>query len=304
MRIPEPPFQVEKREDLAVWGPDRPLPEGAANAAKLAETMRAAIRAQLEALRPRDAAGLARFREVMEDALAGTLTVRSSLPQHICIDNSRDLEEKLQSCKCVTLVAYLNDSPDAEAANEIRRSLPGGKGNWNAGYAMTASPAYVDPSGCPPERELKRFPATFCRTGVAHDVHSMLSLIETNRRPALDSLRTVGVGNSGIPIFLASALAPKNLQLEWTIVDLQGRSPLSEESWTGPLAHPGILRVGGLRTAGCLIAAKGGKLVLHNTQGKFDATWIRDAFKAAGREGDLVVDEKAWTVEQIVEALK
>jgi dienelactone hydrolase len=313
MRIPEPPFTIEKREDLAVWGPDHPLPEGAADRAALEETIRSVIRAQLEALRPRDAAGLARFRELMEAALRDTLLIR--WPRPADVDHIPD--EKTERFSRIRQHGLVGEALVTRGGRGSRHTFVFSTADlsvtppspmWFNSADFTISigvPVEVPPFGRPEEH--KRFVTTYLRTPLAwrtQEATTALAWFHMTTSPsqfgAPDRQDIVGLDVTGVPAFLAAALIfPRTV-----VIDMAGYDEASPSSWSADLAHPGLLRVGGLRTAGCLIAAKGGRLVLHNTQGKFVAAWVRDAFKAAGREQDLIVDEKAWSAEQILEALK
>ncbi len=271
MKIPEPAFTVEKKEDLAVFGPDHPLPEGAVDAEGLKKLLREKVKAQLESLRPKDAASLARFRKVMIPLLKIVLTNEGSDVAGITRHTRADR---------ITTQVLTDDHRASLALGHDREEPPSG-GNKD---------------------QLKKYPTTFFRTRLARWVQELTDDQAVCERSDIGETRMVGRGDAGPATLLAAALSPSK-KLKTVIVDMGGLDDAAEETWTGRWRdHPSMLRAGGLRTAAILCAPR--RLVLHNTQGRFDASWARDAYRAAGAEDALTVSEAAWTEEQIREALK
>jgi dienelactone hydrolase len=289
--LPEAPIDVDKREILAVFGPDHPRPAGAVDGDGLAKIMRDAIRAQLESLQPRDAAALARFRERMTPALRATISVDLAHLLPVPPDRPPTDGEAL----FVQMAP-----PESQASSAPKNLLQAGAMILEVGRRRDPEPVLHGTEG-----QRKRYPATYSRTLLARGVRDVVAvaLSRSKKAPGM-AVRLVGLGEAGPAVLLARAVLPSDVKVAMTIVDVQGIDDGDPASWTGARAQPGILRVGGLRTAGILAAAAGGKLVLHNTQGRFDATRIREAFKAAGREQDLTVSEAAWSTDRILQALK
>ena len=320
--LPEAPFEVETREALAVFGPDHPRPEGAVDRDGLTKVMQDAIRAQLEALRPKDAASLVRFRELMTPALQSTVTL-PRFPISTGIVNldppasdytfgkgtltlpRAKLEFNLRLGKSFSELATILFVPTDPTQLNIQEVIP--KHQKLLILASQVSPqSNANPSGGTPE-QIKNFPTTYFQPHFALNVMATWDGLFFPWTPdkSVKTLHLVGIDEAGPAVLLARSLIPADkVKVAKTIVDIQGIVDDDPASWTGDRAQPGILRVGGLRTAGILAAALGGDLVIHNTQGKFDATWIREAFKAAGREAALTVSEGKWTTEQILQALK
>jgi dienelactone hydrolase len=334
--LPEAPYEVEKRETLAVFGPGHPIPPGAVDAAGLGKHMKDTIRAQLEALRPRDAASLVRFRDLMGPAFRHALTVEwPELREFVVAAATRGSDDAAPSgapplvTVCYTrhaTVAEWRMPPDA-AAEAPRPPRPAtlildetGPGGDRQAPMLVQRLAERGESGIllsvrAPERpegidhgtkeQREHFPLTYYTTPLAGRVQGVVAAVAyLSARRDVSGVRLVGIGRAGVPVLLARAVMPDRVKIDRTIVDVAGLDDASEAGWSGDLAHPGILRLGGLRAAGALAAAGPGDLVIHNTQSKFDAAWIRDAYKAAGREGALTVSESAWPPEKILGALK
>jgi dienelactone hydrolase len=318
--ICEPAFTIEKREDLAVFGPGHPLPEGAVNATGLAKLLKERVRAQLEDLRPKDTESLARFREVILPALRYTLAARwpakseikavaavpkgafgVSTPHASVLLQTAFLDEPdLLKSKPTVVVLVV---PAGWDDSQIRKDLLESKSPCVAMPPPEAAAGFRPAGGT--KEQLAQYKTTYFPSALSVQVDGILGtlawLAGRDEKPAI---RLVGLGEAGIPVLLARALAPPGVKIEKAIVDVMGLDDAAEATWTGDRAQPGILRSGGLRAAGILAAAGPGELVIHNTQGKFDAAWIKDAFKAAGREQALTVLEQAWTVEQILGAAR
>jgi dienelactone hydrolase len=331
--LPEAPFEVEKREALAVFGPDHPRPEGAVDRDGLTKVIHDAIRAQLVALRPKDAASLETFAQRMRPALQLTLPARfpaasdvrkTDIPISVTplpdppTDTAAQILAYPPGCEGVritnrvrlnALVSHRAVLIAAPVASPSDSSPPLWRASVLKGYSAYsldfAAPLRREPAIRAGDNNSEKYASTFYRSALAWRVQDTLTALENiATRNDASARYLVGLDDAGPAVLLARALVPPDVKVEKTIVDVQGIVDDDPASWTGAREQPGILRVGGLRTAGILAATLGGNLVIHNTQGKFDAMWIRDAFKAAGRENALTVSEAKWTTEQILQALK
>jgi hypothetical protein len=135
----------------------------------------------------------------------------------------------------------------------------------------------------------ENFPLTYYRIGLARDVQDVLTAVAAFGGPGV---ALEGSGRAGIAVLLARALVPDG-RIGKTIVDLAGFNELAAGAWTGERELPGILRIGGLRTAAILAAP--GEIEIRGAAG-LDATPIRAAYRAAGREAALthVPHISAW----------
>ena len=305
-RVPEPSFTAEPREDLAVYSEAHPRPPGV-DAGALVELLRGVASGQLG---PRDAATLGTFRKLMEPALRHTLT--AGWPEPGDVEAVAEHPEKVllvrRGLAGTVELAIVRGSPGKGPSTLI--VAPESEGV----EALTADGCVAVLRVRPHERreatvksengETEIYATTFYRTALSWRVQDILTCLAYLSEA--ESLRLVGLGEAGVPTLFAGALAPVSV----TVADVSGINDADEASWTGDLAHPGILRVGGLRTAGMLYASGKGRLVIHNTQATFDTSSIAAAFEAAGRADALTLSEErygklAWEgVEKILEALK
>jgi hypothetical protein len=267
-----------RREDLAVWTPDHPLPADAVDADKLRDLLRARVTAQLEALRPKDGASLKKFRDLLEPAWRLLLTVQVP-PAPLGGPGRRK----------ATIVVGTNPE---EAAPYQEAALA--RGDAWAFIDVSYRHAPEEPAGGDATQR-KTFPATFYRTDLARQVQDILDLLATAAFGGdATQVRLIGLGDAGLPVLLARAAAGSNARVALTIVDL---SSIDHALQARP--HPGLNRTGGW--SGAAMLAPPGHLVLHGKA--FDAAPLRDAYKAAGREEALTVSEAPWSAAKIQDAL-
>jgi hypothetical protein len=108
----------------------------------------------------------------------------------------------------------------------------------------------------------------------------------------------IGIGAAGPWCLLAAAVsAPPPRRV---VVDANGFAD-DEASWQGDMFQPNILRCGGLRVAGALVAPS--PLLIHNTGGKLNTAWIADVYHAAGAEKAFRAEANRLSEKEIVEWL-
>jgi dienelactone hydrolase len=319
-RLPEPPFTEENRWDLEVYTPDHPRPAGSVDAAGLAAVLKETITQQLEALKPRDAASLGRFRELMAPALrhtftaewpgAGEIEAEAARPETgndgltavILKQNSVSgvfgllvPKMRLQS-RWATLVV----GPESEETRLLAHAL---LERGEPAFVLHPRPHEKEADAAGIEAQREKHGSTYYRSALAWSVQDALTaLAYVAGRTDIDEVRLVGLGESGIAALLARALAPKE-KLGLTIADVSGIDDGAETTWTtGERSHPLMLRIGGLRTAATLVAP--GALVIHNTQNRFRTDAIRTAYRAAGRKRALRVSQARWSTDEILRALQ
>jgi hypothetical protein len=129
--------------------------------------------------------------------------------------------------------------------------------------------------------QLKAYPTCFYRTPFAWQVADVVEAL-SRARPGGQGLRLIGIGDAGLATLFGRAIASANVRIGKTIVDLSSITP--EEAY-----HPSMLRIGGWRAAA--MQADPGILVLYGKA--IDAGPVRAAYKAAGREGALVITEES-----------
>jgi len=277
-KVEEPPVPLVKREDLVVWTPEHPLPANAVDLEKLRALVQDRIAAQLASLQPKDGASLKKYRDLMEPAWRTLLTVR---PPAAPLGRP--------GTRKVTIVVGAN--ADAAAPYKEAALARGDQYVWvDVGFQHPAE----DPAGGDGAQR-KGFPVTFYRTELARQVQDILDILGSSAVAGdATKVRLIGLGDAGLPVLLARAAAGGNARTALTIVDLS-----SADGALVARPHPRLSRLGGWM--GAAILAPPGELVIHGKA--FDAASLKDAYKAAGRDGALTVSEAAWSAEKINEML-
>lgn len=315
-RLAEPPLEAEPRENLLVFPSSHPRPEGSLDAAGLAARLKETIRQQLDSLWPHDAASLKRFRETMLPAMRYTLAVSLPGPESIEATAAETgqagafVKISLRQHSLPGSLELLGSTPAGERratllvlppGQEIPALADGLRERRQAVFVLRLQPHERETISHGTKKQRSDFESTYYRSALAWQVQDVVTAMAyVTGRAGLGDVRLVGLGDAGIPTLLARALDPTG-KASLTIVDLAGLKDSDEQTWTGPLTHPGMLRFGGLPAAAILAAP--GKLILHNTRGRLDVAAIRAAYRAAGRESALEVSEGAFSGGQILDCL-
>ena len=307
----ERPFQAETDEDLLVFA-SKPRPSNALDAAGIIGSRIAASERQLEAMRPTDGASLKRFREAYGPALHHSLAVELPNPADIEVEDRGTAA--LDDCSVRRLVigrrgrgdgipALLfapskasGDSPatlvvhsegkaalfaDGKPGSLLRELL--GRGHAVLAIDCFNTGEHIGPPESADRTTRYKFFATYNRTDAAERVQDILTAA-SYLRSGHKSVNLIGMGDAGLWCLLARAFAP---EIEATVVDAAGFDSADDRSFLERLFVPCLRRAGDLRTVGALIAP--GKLLVHNTRGRFKTDWIEDAYQAAGAPSALQV---------------
>ncbi len=311
-KIEEPALPPIKREDLSIASGGTPLPAGAVDAEGLKQVLRKAVRDQLEGLWTKER--LAASQAAMRTAFRHSFGARWLDPAGWTVKGPNQVGLEVKTLSHADLPRELVVVAPAVSPAKRRANLVVSRGNeptaLSKGLGTTGDltislldeePAAEAPAGGN-DQQRKGFPTCFFRTGLARRVQNALAAVSyLHGRSDVGEIRLVGLGESGITVLLARALVPTD-RVTLTIADAGGLIDGEESTWTGARAHPGMLRLGGARSAAALAAP--GRLVLHNMQGRFDPSPVLAAYKAAGREDALTLAETDWDAAKILEALR
>jgi dienelactone hydrolase len=328
-RLAEPPLRAEPHESLEVFTATHPRPKDAVDAAGLDALLKEEIRRQLDALWPRDAVSWERFRRIMAPALRCTLatewpgpdemeaapapaTTRSfatislhlrALPAEIELLASAAADKKRLASLLVTGTAQETES----VLQELRRvgSPPAapeenasGRHDEPAVFVLQLRPHERETASGGDEEQRHQYVSTYYRTALARQVQDILTaLAYLTGQAGFREVQLAGFGAAGAPVLLARALEPTG-KVSMTIADL-GDLDDDETTWTGTRAQPGMLRLGGLRTAAILTAP--GKLVLHHAGAHFDSAAVQTAYRAIGLASSLEMSESVGRVGTVLE---
>ena len=292
--VPEREFTAEQPADLLVFH-GRGFPGGARTQAQIVEGLVSARQAQLAALRPRDAAGLARFREVLGPGLRHALAaewpgeaVRDSPSASGLVAGVRELAlgrrgrgdrvplrlwvAPPESRKAVLVV----HPAGIEGVSRRESSLvePLRRRGW-----LVASIDAFNTGSARAERDTSdRFFATYNRTDDANRVQDVLTALSwLKSRPGIREVSLVGLDRAGLWCLLAQALAP---DLAAVVADADRFPTALDEAYLDRLSIPLLRSVGGFETA--LTLGLGARVHVHDTAGVFDTAAAEASAHATG----------------------
>lgn len=305
----EAEYQVELPSDLLVFF-GRELPKEAKTQQQIVDALIESRRAQLEALRPRGAAGLAHFREVLgpgyrhalaaqypatdavlespsgsdttagaRDLLVGRRGRGDRVPVRVWTPLAGGTEEAV-------LVVHPDgiEGASAHAASlfdPLRRQgrLVASLDAFNTGRARASR----DTSD--------RFFTTYNRTDDANRVQDILTALAwLKRQPGVREVSLVGLERAGLWCLLAQALAPG---LDAVVADADTLATERDEAYLDRIFIPLLRSVGGFETA--LTLGLGTRLRVHNTGGVFDTAAVLASARATGAAQRLQVSREKLT---------
>jgi len=314
----EPPFTVEKKEDLLVWQ-GRKLPDDARNQKTLEDYMIGEARRQRDELLPAKADGWDGFlplakayshavlatlpgardlevQTVEADAKTEPLATRLLLGRKGCGDRVpavlyRPKKAAAKAPACLVVhpegKAKLVD-PELGAPGSLVGAL------LEAGHVVLAIDPYLAGESAPLQEVLKKnqngknFFSAYNRTAVVERVQDILTaLAYLKSRRSVGVLSLVGVGQAGAWCLLAAPFTPEGTRV---VADLAQLSGDEDSRWLHDLFTPCILKAGGLSTAAALAVPR--PLFVHNVADGFDTKPFRAVYRAADAAGALRIEQR------------
>jgi len=291
----------------------------------LVEQRIAVAERQLAALKPADADGLTRFREVMGVALrqsvAAVVPSAAEAVISVTLNSSATVENLLlgRRGRGDRIPAALWLPPKPRRAGKplpipvVLVVHPDGKNSAGAsplaaellrrGSAVFSIDAFQTGEHLGKRDMSDRMFTTYNRTDDAERVQDVLTALtylngrkqlqqDARAKPPgaveLGEVSLVGMERAGLWVLLARALAPQDFAAR-TAADAWQFETENDAAYLEKLFIPLIRRAGDFRTATALIAPA--PLLIHNTGTAFKADWARDAYRAAGREAALAVKD-------------
>jgi hypothetical protein len=266
----------------------------------------AARKAKLAALRPRDAQGLTRFREVLEPGL-----------RHVLAAGSPEGEAVLESASRSGVEAGVRDlvigrrgqgdrvpvrvwAPPPEARKSVLVVHPDGVAGASAregslldplrrqGFLVASLDAFNTGSARVPRDTSDRFFTTYNRTDDANRVQDVLTALAWLKgQPGVRTVSLVGLERAGLWCLLAQALAPG---LDAVVADADAFATERDESYLEHVFVPLLRSLGGFETA--LTLGLGSRLRVHDTAGAFDTTAAESSARATGAADRLRVSRE------------
>ena len=310
----EAEYQVELPSDLLVFF-GREVPKEAKTQPQIVDALIESRRAQLEALRPRDAAGLAHFREVLGPAYRHALAAEYPATDAVLESPSgsdttagtRDLlvgrrgrGDRVPVRVWTPLAggteeAVLVVHPDGiEGASAHAASLVDPLRRQGR---LVASLDAFDTGRARASRDTSdRFFTTYNRTDDAHRVQDILTALAwLKRQPGIRRVGLVGLERAGLWCLLAQALAPG---LDAVVADADTLATERDEAYLTRLPIPLLRSAGGFETA--LTLGLGTRLRVHNTGGVFDTAAAVASGRATGAGERLQVSREKLTDADVV----
>ncbi len=297
--------QVELPSDLLVFF-GRELPKEAKTQPQIVEALIASRRAQLAALRPRDAAGLARFRDALGPALrhavAAALPAADEVleaplppmsktgPRDLVIgrrDRGDRVPVRMWASPAGTGRATLVVHPEGvEGASAHEASLI--EPLRRRGHLVASIDTFNTGRARAPRDTSDRFFTTYNRTDDANRVQDILTALAwLKRQPGVRDVSLVGLERAGLWCLLAQGLAPG---LHAVVADADAFATESDEAYLDRLSIPLLRSVGGFETA--LTLGLGTRLRVHNTGGVFDTAALEASARATGTAERLQVSRE------------
>ncbi len=311
--VREPEYQPELPPDLLVFF-GRELPKEAKTQQQVVDGLVEARKAQLAALRPRDAEGLERFREVLGPAL-----------RHVLAAESPEAEAILESASTSGVEPGVRDlvigrrgrgdrmpvrvwTPPPEARKSVLIVHPDGVAGASAregslldplrrqGFLVASLDAFNTGSARMQRDTSDRFFTTYNRTDDANRVQDVLTALAwLKQQPGVRSVSLVGLERAGLWCLLSQALAPG---LDAVVADADAFATERDEAYLDRISIPLLRSVGGFGTA--LTLGLGSRVLVHDMGGVFDTTAVEASARATGAAERLRVSPQKLTDADVV----
>ncbi len=317
-KVSELPYELD--QDLRTFTKDRPRPDWVRSARQFVDDWRKMANKQLDELRPRDAAGLKRFREVIGTVLRHTLCVEPCTDGRLFVwtgkpkrhqggdTTMRDVRLGLAGRGYWLTGKLWMPNSIADRTGAVLVVHPKGSAAIADSVirALTAKGRIVLAIDC---LEMDRrkptkdaFYHVYNRSNLAARVQEiMMGLACLSEQWVVGQVDLVGLEGAGLWALFARAVAdaPK---LGATVVDVGQFDGSVAVNWRkNEMFNPGMMRVGGADAASGLIAP--GRLVIHNTGGKFGTKTLEAGYRAAGGRKDLRIVREKMAEQAIVDLL-
>jgi dienelactone hydrolase len=309
----EAEYQAEQPSDLLVFY-GRELPKEAKTQAQIVEALIEARTAQLATLRPRDPAGLARFRETLGPGLRHAVAALSpgadelleaplppgprAGPRDLVIGRrgrGDRIPVRLWAPRAGTAKATLVVHPaGVEGVSARTASLV--EPLRRAGHKVATLDAFNTGSARAPRDTSDRFFTTYNRTDDANRVQDILTTLAWLRqRPGVREVSLVGLERAGPWCLLAAGLATG---LHAVVADADQLATERDLTYLERLSIPLLRSVGGFETA--MTLGLGTPLRVHDTGGVFDTAAVEESARATGTARTLRVSREKLTDADLV----
>ncbi len=323
--VVEKPFKPVPPKELSVYDESHPRPSDSVDAARLRQYMTEDSDKQIEALRPKDEAGLAGYRRIFGAALRAM--VHDELPSADQVEEIRQGEmekhdgfssrrffltrkgqnERIPALGLLppdfdgTVVVWIHprgtaslfhDDKLVAAAKQIvdRKSAILAVDVFGTGELSLDKPRAVNP-------QYAGYTFGYNRTLLAERVHDILTTIAFAKNyDKVKKVHLVGFDKAGPWVLLARGLCGDAVVR--TAADFNGFRFDSVRTTTDEMILPGGLKYGGLPALAALAAP--GELYVHNYRGTGSGQWIKAVYEAAGAKDKYQRSSEKLTLEDFI----
>ncbi|MCI0681378.1 MAG: hypothetical protein L0Y71_04675 [Gemmataceae bacterium] len=322
--IAEQPFVPVPPKQLSVYDAEHPLPADATDATGLRSAMTKASDRQLQALLPKNAGTLRKFRAVVGAALEAMITDRLPRPEEV-EDVGTDQGSEMDGVQVKMFVLTRKGAGEAVRALGMLPTNCNGQGiiwvhpdgiasAWKDGRFTpevqkilekgTAILA-VEPLRVGATAEAKAHPVNkgyagytfgYNRPLLAERVHDILTAVAfaQHHKGKVKTIHLAGFGKAGPWVALARPLCGDAVAR--TAADLHQFDFAGIKSMDDEMMLPGALKYGGLLTLASLSAPH--ELLVHNVPG--NGSVLEAAYRAAGQMKNLRREAKQLTTAEVV----
>jgi dienelactone hydrolase len=330
--LPEPvvekPFKPVPPNELSVYDEEHPRPADSVGAQRLRQYMTEQSDKQIEALKPKDAAGLAEYRRILGTALR--VIMHDQLPDPDQVEEIRMGELEKQDGyssrrffltrkgqdERIPAIGLLPAEFDGTAIVWIH---PRGKASlFRDGMLVPAAKQILDRKGAilavdvfgtgelmldkpmAVNKDYAGYTFGYNRTLLAQRVHDILTaLAYAKGHEKTKTVHLVGFEKAGPWVLLARALCGDAVAR--TAADCDGFRFDKVRTTTDEMMLPGALKYGGLPALAALAAPS--DLYVHHHEGTGSGQWLQAVYQAAGAMGKLQRSPEKATDEKVVEWL-
>jgi dienelactone hydrolase len=326
--VVEKPFKPVPPKELSVYDEEHPRPADSVGAERLRQHMTRESEKQIEALRPKDASGLAEYRRVVGTALR--VMIHDQLPDAEDVEEIRMGEMEKQDGfssrrffltrkghnERVPAIGLLPPDFDGTVIVWIH---PKGKASlFRDGKLVPAAKQVIDRKGAilavdvfgtgelTPDKPLAvdphyaGFTFGYNRTLLAQRVHDILTALAFAKgHEQTKTVHLVGFEKAGPWVLLTRGLCGDAVAR--TAADFDAFRFDKVRTTTDEMMLPGALKYGGLPALAALAAPA--ELYVHNPQGTGSGRWLKAVYQAAGAMDKLQTPSEKVTDEKAVEWL-
>jgi hypothetical protein len=326
--VVEKPFKPVPPKELSVYDEEHPRPTDSAGSERLRQYLTETSDKQIEALQPKDSAGLAEYRRVFGTALR--VMMHDRLPSASEVEEVRMGEMEKQdgfSSRRFFLTRKGQDErvpaigllpPDFDGTVVVWIHPRGKASLFQDGKLVSAAKQVLDRKGAilavdvfgtgelMPDKpfavnpQYAGFTFGYNRTLLAQRVHDILTALAFAKgHEKAKTVHLVGFEKAGPWVLLARGLCGDAVTR--TAADFNGFRFEKVRTTTDEMMQPGVLKYGGLPALAALAAPA--ELYVHNHQGTGAGRWLRTVYEATGSKEKLHRSPEKTANEKVVEWL-